>query len=73
LRLQLESNRENNNVAIALAVNGGVTSTGAIDLLKEIGEIASQHGIWFHIDGSYGLPGTLIATHAIYLLLSISA
>ena len=44
---------------IAIVANVGTTNTGAIDPLDAIGEIAHARGIWFHIDGAYGLPGIL--------------
>lgn len=59
LRRQLEIHRESDVVKVAIVANAGSTDTGAVDPLEEIGLIARQHGIWFHVDGAYGLPGVL--------------
>lgn len=37
-----------------LVASAGATNTGAVDPLSHIGQIASTHGMWFHIDGAYG-------------------
>lgn len=59
LRAAIEKDRVSGILPMAIVASAGTTNTGAIDPLKEIGEIARANGIWFHIDGAYGLPGIL--------------
>lgn len=44
---------------LAIVANAGTTNRGAIDPLRALGELANARGIWFHVDGAYGLPGIL--------------
>jgi len=43
----------------AIVATAGTTNFGIVDHLAEVGEVAKAAGIWFHIDGAYGLAGIL--------------
>ncbi|MFO7852835.1 MAG: pyridoxal phosphate-dependent decarboxylase family protein [Bacteroidota bacterium] len=34
----------------------GTTNNGAVDPLKELGNIAAKYNLWYMVDGAYGLP-----------------
>jgi len=59
LRRALEEDRGSGVIPIAVVGTAGTTNTGAIDPLRAIGEVAHEFGAWFHVDGAYGLLGSL--------------
>jgi aromatic-L-amino-acid decarboxylase len=59
LRSAIEADVTAGIVPVAVVATAGTTNTGAIDPLREAGELAHEHGAWFHVDGAYGLPGRL--------------
>jgi aromatic-L-amino-acid decarboxylase len=59
LRQALEDDRAAGIVPVAVVGTAGTTNTGAIDPLRAIGELAREFGAWFHVDGAYGLLGSL--------------
>jgi glutamate/tyrosine decarboxylase-like PLP-dependent enzyme len=43
----------------AIVSTAGTTNFGIVDRLREAGEVANAAGIWYHVDGAYGLAGIL--------------
>lgn len=43
----------------AVVATSGTTNFGIVDDLDSVGSVAKAHGLWFHIDGAYGLAGIL--------------
>ncbi|MCC6223187.1 MAG: aminotransferase class V-fold PLP-dependent enzyme [Thermoleophilia bacterium] len=53
LRRALE--REGTNGLFAVVATAGTTNTGVIDRLAELAAVCAELGVWFHVDGAYGL------------------
>jgi aromatic-L-amino-acid decarboxylase len=45
---------------IAIVATGGTTLTGAVDPLDAIADVCTEHKIWMHVDGAYGLPAAAV-------------
>ncbi len=56
---RIEDDRRAGLRPFLLVGNGGSVSTGAVDPLPRLAEIARAHGLWFHVDGAYGAPAVL--------------
>ena len=54
LETQIARDRSGGKTPVAVVASAGTVSTGAIDPLRRIAEIAKRHDLWFHIDGAYG-------------------
>jgi L-2,4-diaminobutyrate decarboxylase len=51
----------------AVVGTAGTTNFGIVDDLESVGIAAKEAGVWFHIDGAYGLAGILApSTRALY-------
>ena len=59
LQEALRQDQREGVLPVAVVAAAGTTNTGAIDPLRECGELAKEFGAWFHVDGAYGLPGIL--------------
>lgn len=54
LRKQLDGDVQAGLKPFILFANAGSTDVGAVDPLVEMGEIAKQYHLWFHVDAAYG-------------------
>ena len=51
--------KEAGDGVFAIVATAGTTNFGILDRLHEIGTVANENDIWFHVDGAYGLAGIL--------------
>jgi aromatic-L-amino-acid/L-tryptophan decarboxylase len=49
-----------NRKPIMVIGTAGDVSTGAVDDLKTLGLICKKYGLWFHVDGAYGMPAAAV-------------
>ena len=55
----LRLDREAGLQPFALIGTAGTTSTGSVDPLNDLADLAQREGLWFHVDGAYGAPARL--------------
>jgi glutamate/tyrosine decarboxylase-like PLP-dependent enzyme len=56
LRTAIDSDRAAGLLPICVVANAGTTSTGAVDPLDAVATVATDAGVWLHVDGAYGAP-----------------
>ena len=64
LRHAIEGDLRGGHLPFAIVACGGATNTGAIDPLDEVAAIASEFGIWLHVDGAFGAWAALDPAYA---------
>ena len=63
LRDAIKVDRDEGRVACCVIGVAGTTSTGVIDPLTELADIARENNCWFHVDAAYGGPLGFSETH----------
>lgn len=48
------NDREQKLIPWMIVASAGTTDTGAIDPIDEIGQLAEDHNVWYHVDAAYG-------------------
>ena len=54
LREAIEHDKKSGRIPCCIAGAAGATSTGVVDPLSELADIAREHNCWFHVDAAYG-------------------
>jgi len=50
----IERDIQQGKTPFAIVGIAGATASGAVDPLRELADLASAHGLWFHVDAAYG-------------------
>lgn len=56
----IKKDLENGYLPLMVVGTAGDVSTGVIDNLSDISDICKTYGLWFHIDGAYGVPAAIV-------------
>jgi glutamate/tyrosine decarboxylase-like PLP-dependent enzyme len=59
LRARIAEDRAAGVRPAVIVGNAGTVSTGVVDPLDELADLARDEGVWFHIDAAYGGPAML--------------
>ena len=51
---------EHGDAVFAVVATGGTTNFGIVDDIASVGAVARERGVWFHVDGAYGLAAMLV-------------
>ncbi|MCK0109232.1 aminotransferase class V-fold PLP-dependent enzyme [Flavobacteriaceae bacterium S0825] len=54
LEQKIESDKKKGLNPFVVIASAGTTDTGAIDPLQDIGNIAKENNLWYHVDAAYG-------------------
>lgn len=64
LRRQLREDRARGMRPFALVGNAGTTSSGSVDPLEALADLAEEEGLWYHVDAAWGSGALVSAAHA---------
>jgi glutamate/tyrosine decarboxylase-like PLP-dependent enzyme len=59
LRVMVEADRKRGDVPFMVVATAGSASTGAMDDLQALADIARDEKLWFHVDGAFGAMAQL--------------
>src|SRR5688572_11825521 len=59
LRARIESDLREGLRPCCVVASAGTVNTGVVDPLEDVGLVAEELNLWFHVDGAYGAPGVL--------------
>ena len=60
LQSRIAEDRAAGLMPACVAASAGTVNTGAIDPLAAIADLCQREDLWFHVDGAYGGPATLV-------------